>query len=83
MSDYKKHFKTNLYSNKMFDTNTNIENLLNNTFSIDKRNNNFLNNNESILNNKLNMDRISNRFLNSTSKSTNFNSKFFNTFYHL
>lgn len=80
IDEYKKHYNSKIYIDKKFDINSNIENILNNTFTIEQRN---YNNNESILNNISYLDRTNNRFYNTASKSSNFNSKFFNTFNHL
>ena len=75
IDEYKKHYNSKIYNDKKFDINSNIENILNNTFTIEQRN---YNNNESILNNISYLDRTNNLFYNTTSKSINFNSKFFN-----
>ena len=86
INDYNKHFNTKKYNINIFDKRNNIENILNNTFAIDKKNINLYritNNNESLLNNTMNFGLTNNRLLNSTSKSTNFNSRFNNTFKHL
>jgi hypothetical protein len=88
IEDYNKHFNKRRYNNiDELDRNNNIENILNNTFTTEKRHNlyynNIPNNNESLLNNTINFDKANNRLFNSTSKSSNFNSRFYNTFNHL
>ena len=76
IEDYNKHFNSKKNKNtNYFDRTNNIENIMNNTFTIDKRNNElyYRNFNESILTNSImNNDRINNRLINNTSKSSNF-----------
>jgi hypothetical protein len=87
IDDYNKHFNKRKYNNMNEFNKSNIENILNNTFTIEKRNNlyynNIPNNNENLLNNTLNVDNTNNRLFNSISKSTNFNSRFSKTFNNL